>query len=149
MYLRDNPSAQFAPSVEYADDTGSLPGENGLPMLTTGLPSSTAVGRLRGLSNEASSKCEQAGGSCLDTNVYSCDGKLLTGYCPGASNIRCCVGTAKMKNGGTIKTGPPTAPPSYPGANNTVPQGVNAANFGNGALWVLAGIAVTKLLKLW
>lgn len=149
MYLRDNSSAQSFPAVEYADDTGSLPGENGVPVSSAATPSYAAVGGLRGLSNEASSKCEQAGGSCLDTKVYSCDGKLLTGYCPGASNIRCCVGTAKMKNGGTIKTGPPTPVPSYPGAGNTIPQGVNTANFTNGALWVLGGIAVAKLLKMW
>jgi LAS superfamily LD-carboxypeptidase LdcB len=37
-------------------------------------------------------------GTCIDTKVISCQGKLHTGKCPGAANIQCCV-TASTSTG--------------------------------------------------
>jgi hypothetical protein len=145
MYLKDvlAPSqagfpAPGAASGEYASDTSLL-------------PSATAPSvALRGLANEELSKCEQIGGTCIDTKTQSCSSAVKTGYCPGASNIRCCVGTIRNASGGKLPTGPPTLPPAMPGSPASAPpSGVDTASFTNGALWVLGGIAVSKLLKMW
>ena len=73
-------------------------------------------GTLAGLSNETTDRCTAAGGTCIDTDTETCNGKLLTGYCPGGSNIRCCV--------------PKTAPPTMPGSTSTAPPpGVTTAGF--------------------
>jgi hypothetical protein len=41
-------------------------------------------------------KCKAAGGTCLDVNSYTCSALFQSGKCPGAINVRCCVGTYKL-----------------------------------------------------
>jgi len=44
--------------------------------------------------SQAGSSCSSpsgARGTCVNTNSQQCNGQLLTGRCPGASNIRCCI----------------------------------------------------------
>jgi len=42
----------------------------------------------------------QCNGNCIDTNKQQCSGQLLTGRCPGAKNIRCCIASSN-DNGGS------------------------------------------------
>jgi hypothetical protein len=45
------------------------------------------------------SPCDDIEGSCIDTNYESCDdGMLKVGYCPGPSNIKCCLPKADVPN---------------------------------------------------
>jgi len=37
--------------------------------------------------------CDALGGSCLNADSEGCGGVWLTGHCPGAANIKCCVPT--------------------------------------------------------
>jgi len=39
-------------------------------------------------------------GVCIDTTANRCNGQLLTGRCPGRSNIRCCISGNGGGNGG-------------------------------------------------
>jgi len=50
-----------------------------------------------------SSSCTSNGvtGVCQDSNSLDCDGTYVTGRCPGASNIQCCVPSDDSGNGGS------------------------------------------------
>ena len=39
--------------------------------------------------------CNGGGGACINVNSVSCDTKTVTGKCPGAANIKCCVAKSK------------------------------------------------------
>ena len=39
--------------------------------------------------------CNGGGGACINVNSVSCETKTVTGKCPGASNVKCCVAKSK------------------------------------------------------
>lgn len=83
-----------------------------------------------GLSNAgAASKCESAGGRCIDVNTDKCNGNTVTGYCPGPANIRCCFD----------QTTAPTDPLQQPG----IPDGTSYAGFPWWGWIILAGVGYT------
>jgi hypothetical protein len=41
--------------------------------------------------NTYNGPCSGGGGACINTDIISCDTKIATGRCQGASNVKCCV----------------------------------------------------------
>jgi len=76
----------------------------------------------------------QCSGSCINVNTQRCNGQILIGRCPGASNIRCCV----PRNGGGNNGGGAPIRPNNGGGNNGgnngggAPIRNNGGNAGNG-----------------
>jgi len=58
-------------------------------------------------------------GTCIDVNQEQCSGQILRGRCPGASNIRCCIGGG----GGSSRNG---------GGNSGGGGNLGGNDFGNG-----------------
>ena len=56
--------------------------------------------------------CYNDQGLCIDISVMSCDGLLKSGYCPGPSNILCCVPNISVPER-CFGSGPPLLPSSY------------------------------------
>lgn len=65
----------------------------------------TASLDLTGRQTGAWEACKNVRGVCIDTNSYSCTGSTLTGYCPGASNIRCCPFPSGVNSGSCVSEG--------------------------------------------
>ena len=56
--------------------------------------------------------CYDGEGVCIDTSSTSCTGILKTGYCPGPSNILCCVPEFELPQR-CLGSGPSLLPSSY------------------------------------
>ena len=60
-------------------------------------------------------------GACINTDTHVCVGGVVqSGFCPGASNMKCCsTSNAKVKPATTAPTPQPTQPqPTTPGSND-------------------------------
>ena len=45
--------------------------------------------------NTYNGPCSGGGGACINTDIISCDTKVVTGKCQGSSNVKCCVAGSK------------------------------------------------------
>jgi len=64
---------------------------NGFYVIAGGSGSSSVPPVSPPTSSYGSCNVNGATGTCINTNMETCTGTLWSGYCPGASNIRCCT----------------------------------------------------------